>query len=110
MRVVPVVSCPLGFTRVCNSEQNTTSTTAICPQGTNEVRTGAVSVCSGLLKYVKVSEPECSCLQTRVVEQDLIDGVNPLGLSSTQCYQVPADIALLHNKNGRQINKTNAEL
>ena len=29
-----------------------------------------------------------------------MNGVNPLGLVSNQCYQVSSDIAHLHNKNG----------
>ena len=52
-------------------------------------------------------EPECSCLQTRVVEDDLMNGVNPLGLVSNQCYQVPTEIINnLHGPNGiKQIEK-----
>ena len=50
------------------------------------------------------AETECSCLQTRVVEEDLMNGVNPLGLVSNQCYQVSSDIAHLYNKNGATIS------
>ena len=46
------------------------------------------------------AETECSCLPQRQVEDDLMNGVNPLGLVSQQCYQVSSDIALLYNKNG----------
>ena len=49
---------------------------------------------------VAEAETECSCLQTRVVEDDLMNGVNPLGLVSNQCYQVSSDIAHLYNNNG----------
>ena len=32
-----------------------------------------------------------------------MNGVNPLGLVSNQCFQVSSDIALLYNKNGATI-------
>ena len=36
--LVPLVPCQLGFTRVCNSDQTTLSSTAICPAGIRQVR------------------------------------------------------------------------
>ena len=50
------------------------------------------------------TETECSCLPQRQVEDDLMNGVNPLGLVSQQCYQVSSDIAHLYNKNGATIS------
>ena len=52
-------------------------------------------------EYFKVTEAEieCSCLPRRQVEEDLINGVNPLGLLSKQCYQVSSDMIYLL-KNG----------
>ena len=38
--LVPLVPCQLGFTRVCNSDQTTLSSTAICPAGIRQVRQG----------------------------------------------------------------------
>ena len=35
---VPSVPCQLGFTRVCNSDQTTLTSIAICPPGLEEVR------------------------------------------------------------------------
>ena len=47
------------------------------------------------------AETECSCLPQRQVEEDLMNGVNPLGLVSNQCYQVPTEIINnLHGPNG----------
>ena len=34
------------------------------------------------------------------MEDNLINGVNPLGLNSKQCYQVPSDMIYLNTKNG----------
>ena len=38
LKVVHVVPCQLGFTRVCNSAMNTSDSTAFCPDGANVVR------------------------------------------------------------------------
>ena len=46
------------------------------------------------------AETKCSCLQRTQVEDNLINGVNPLGLNSKQCYQVPSDMIYLNTKNG----------
>ena len=47
------------------------------------------------------AETKCSCLQRTQVEDNLINGVNPLGLEGNQCYQVPAEIINnLHGPNG----------
>ena len=117
--LVPLVPCQLGFTRVCNSDQTTLSSTAICPAGIRQVRQAHVLTLS-YIHYISRShvdsqlhslhfevaeaETECSCLQQRQVEDDLMNGVNPLGLVSNQCYQVSSDIAHLYNKNGATIS------
>ena len=46
------------------------------------------------------AETKCSCLPRTQVEDNLINGVNPLGLNSKQCYQVPSDMIYLNTKNG----------
>ena len=44
---------------------------------------------------------ECTCLPSRIVEDDLTSGLSPLGLDSEQCVQVPSDLVYnLHNLNG----------
>ena len=54
-----------------------------------------------LNKQTSEAETRCSCLQRRDVEEDLMNGVNPLGLVSNQCYQVPTEIINnLHGPNG----------
>ena len=70
------VPCQLGFTRVCNSDQTTLTSTALCPKEKEETET----------------EVRCSCLPRRLIEDDLMSGVSPLGLDSKECVQVPADI------------------
>ena len=49
------------------------------------------------------AETKCSCLPRTQVEDNLINGVNPLGLNSNQCYQVPSDMIYLNTKNGIKI-------
>ena len=105
--LVPLVPCQLGFTRVCNSDQTTLSSTAICPAGIRQVRQGHMltlnyihyisrshvdSQLHSLHFKVPEAEAECSCLPQRQVEDDLMNGVNPLGLVSQQCYQVSTEI------------------
>ena len=106
------VPCDLGFTKVCNIDQTTTAATAICPAGVKEVRRTdkskslsftvgrSCNFCIVFACQEVDTETECSCLPQRQVEDDLRNGVNPLGLVSQQCYQVSSDIALLYNKNG----------
>ena len=86
--LVPLVPCQLGFTRVCNSDQTTLSSTAICPAG---------------IRQLSEAETECSCLQRTQVEDNLINGINPLGRDSKQCYQVSSDMTYLY-KNGMKPN------
>ena len=52
-------------------------------------------------EYFKVTEAEieCSCLQRTQVEDNLINGINPLGRDSKQCFQVSSDLIFLY-KNG----------
>ena len=69
------VPCQLGYSPVCNSRQNTLNTTALCPAVREEEE-----------------EEECSCLPRRLIEEDLRSGVNPLGLESEECVQLPSDI------------------
>ena len=45
-------------------------------------------------------------LQRTVVEDNVINGVNPLGLESQECFQVPTEIVHLHNMNGKHEDKT----
>ena len=45
------------------------------------------------------AEIECSCLQRTQVEDNLINGINPLGRDSKQCFQVSSDL-IYHYKNG----------
>ena len=52
------------------------------------------------------AETKCSCLPRTQVEDNLINGVNPLGLNSKQCYQVPSDMIYLNTKNGITIFKS----
>ena len=80
----------MGFTKVCNSDKTTIKRTALCP-AEREVR--------------GPTEIQCACLQTRVVEQDLLDGVNPLGLRSKDCYQVPSEMVYLVKKSGKNMRK-----
>ena len=54
-----------------------------------------------LNKQTSEAETRCSCLPKAQVEDNLINGVNPLGLEGNQCYQVPAEIINnLHGPNG----------
>ena len=60
---------------------------------------------------VSDSETECTCLSRRQVEEDLSNGVNPLGLDSKQCYQVPSDMFHLYkDKNGSKYKEIIAVL
>ena len=58
-------------------------------------------------EYFKVTEAEieCSCLQRTQVEDNLINGINPLGRDSKQCFQVSSDMINLY-KNGIKPKKT----
>ena len=82
------VPCQLGYSPVCNSHRNTLNTTALCPAVREEE---------------EEEEEECSCLPRRLIEEDLRSGVNPLGLESEDCVQLPSDIIynnLLNINNG----------
>ena len=57
-----------------------------------------------MIFQTNIAEAECSCLQSTQVVEDLINGVNPLGLGDDQCYQVPSDMIYLLNKNGITLN------
>ena len=57
-------------------------------------------------KQTSEAETRCSCLPKAQVEENLINGVNPLGLESQECFQVPLEIAHLHNMNGKHEDKT----
>ena len=88
--IVYSVPCQLGFTKVCNSHVTTIKRTALCPAD----------------RYVVgPSEIQFACLPTRVVEQDLLDGVNPLGLRSKDCFQVPSEMVYLVKKSGKNMKK-----
>ena len=102
------VPCRLGFVRVCNSDSSTLTSTAICPAGHGEVRSKTVTSVQRMIFQVGQTEAEtkCSCLQRTQVEDNLINGVNPLGLNSKQCYQVPSDMIYLNTKNGIKIYKS----
>ena len=81
--------CQLGYTRVCNSDKTTLSKTALCPADREE-------------KDEDEEEEECSCLQRTQVEENLLDGVNPLGRDSRQCFQVPSEMIFnLQHSQGR---------
>ena len=46
------------------------------------------------------TEAECSCLPRTQVEDNLVQGVNPLGVDSGHCYQVPSDMIYKNVRNG----------
>ena len=76
---------------MCNSDKTTLSKTALCPADRQEEEE----------EEEEEEGHQCSCLPIRLVEDDLIKGVSPLGLDSQQCYQVPSDMIYnLHNRNG----------
>ena len=102
------VPCRLGFVRVCNSDSSTLTSTAICPAGHGEVRSKTLTSVQRMIFKVGQTEAEtkCSCLPRTQVEDNLINGVNPLGLNSKQCYQVPSDMIYLNTKNGIKIYKS----
>ena len=52
------------------------------------------------------AEIECSCLQRTQVEDNLINGINPLGRDSKQCYQLSSDMIYLY-KSGIKDSKKN---
>ena len=80
--------CQLGYTRVCNSDKTTLSKTALCPADRGEEE--------------EEEKEECSCLQRTLVEENLLDGVNPLGRDSRQCFQVPSEMIFnLQHSQGR---------
>ena len=76
---------------------------AICPAGAREVRNynkDNVSPNQCVYSEVAEDEVECKCLQRRPVEEDLLNGVNPLGRGTQQCFQVPTDMIYLYKKKG----------
>ena len=46
------------------------------------------------------AETKCSCLPRTQVEDNLVQGVNPLGVDSGHCYQVPSDMIYKNVRNG----------
>ena len=90
---------------MCNSDDTTSDRTAICPPGNVEVREDLKKAREDI-SFFKVTEAEieCSCLQRRQVEEDLINGVSPLGLLSKQCYQVSSDMIYLYKNGIRVLN------
>ena len=85
--------CQLGYTRVCNSDKTTLSKTALCPADRGEEEEE---------EDEEKEKEECSCLQRTQVEENLVDGVNPLGRDSRQCFQVPSEMIFnLQHSQGR---------
>ena len=88
--------CQLGYTRVCNSDKTTLSKTALCPADREEGEEEEEE------EEEEKEKEECSCLQRTQVEENLVDGVNPLGRDSRQCFQVPSEMIFnLQHSQGR---------
>ena len=89
---------------MCNSDDTTSDRTAICPPGNVEVREDLKKAREDI-SFFKVTEAEieCSCLPKTQVEDNLMNGINPLGRNSKQCFQVSTDMIYLF-KNGMKPN------
>ena len=75
------ITCAVGSTLVCTAESS-------------DIKSGMVEVCPGAnsgsqsLRNIPPDKPSCNCLPVRMVEQDLADGINPLGRSHKGCALV----------------------
>ena len=69
---------------MCNSDKTSLSKTALCPADRGEEEEDD--------EEEEEEKEECSCLQRTQVEENLVDGVNPLGRDSRQCFQVPSEM------------------
>ena len=57
-----------------------------------------------MFQHVVEGEAQCSCLPRTEVENNLINGINPLGGGSKLCYQISSDLVYLYKKGSRDGN------
>ena len=73
-------TCKVGMTLVCTSTTDRNDMVEFCPVSTLIPETNRTPLST------------CNCLPKRSVEQDLNEGINPLGSSQQGCYSVQENI------------------
>ena len=76
-----LIECEAGFTRVCPSGAEGACPEGMfnfCPYNNNPPTTAGTW--------------PCSCLQTRMLEDDLYEGINPLGECHGECICLGSDV------------------
>ena len=72
---------------ICFYSEKTTcavGSTLVCTAESSDIKSGMVEVCPGAnssSQNIPPDKPSCNCLPVRMVQQDLADGINPLGRS-----------------------------